>query len=310
MAENLLDRIAKETDLTKSERKLAAVILKDPASVINENIAQLAKRAAVSEPSVCRFCKRFGADGFPAFKLVLSALVSKEQIRKSESVKQGDTVEDVVSKVMGTAKNTVNTLERSIDESVVARAIDVVSQSRRIVVISQGLSSFVASDFCARMLSLGFPCESYTDRQSMSLAIASMHSGDVVIAVSASGMNKDLIESLDFIRNTGGVSLAIAPENTPLFALCTLGLSSGDPIQYNSDEPLGARLNLMVLMEIILGGVMLRRGIAISDLKERMKKARACAYYVNEEPEAETEEESDDGSVKPGSPITTLDWHF
>ena len=26
--------------------------------------------------------------------------------------------------------------------------------------------------------------------------------------------------------------------------------------------------------------------------------------------EAETEEESDDGSVKPGSPITTLDWHF
>ena len=37
MAENLLDRIAKETDLTKSERKLAAVILKDPASVINEN---------------------------------------------------------------------------------------------------------------------------------------------------------------------------------------------------------------------------------------------------------------------------------
>ena len=212
MAENLLDRIAKETDLTKSERKLAAVILKDPASVIHENIAQLAKRAAVSEPSVCRFCKRFGADGFPAFKLVLSALVSKEQIRKSESVKQGDTVEDVVSKVMGTAKNTVNTLERSIDESVVARAIDVVSQSRRIVVISQGLSSFVASDFCARMLSLGFPCESYTDRQSMSLAIASMHSGDVVIAVSASGMNKDLIESLDFIRNTGGVSLAI-----PLF---------------------------------------------------------------------------------------------
>ena len=81
MAENLLDRIAKETDLTKSERKLAAVILKDPASVINENIAQLAKRAAVSEPSVCRFCKRFGADGFPAFKLVLSALQSLHHCR-------------------------------------------------------------------------------------------------------------------------------------------------------------------------------------------------------------------------------------
>ena len=76
MSSNILERIENETDLTKSERKLAQVILKDPAIVVNENIAQLAKRAQVSEPSVCRFCKRFGADGFPAFKLVLSAVVS------------------------------------------------------------------------------------------------------------------------------------------------------------------------------------------------------------------------------------------
>ena len=61
--ENILDRIAAETDLTKSERKVAATILKNPALVVNENIAQLAKRAQVSEPSICRFCKRFGAEG-------------------------------------------------------------------------------------------------------------------------------------------------------------------------------------------------------------------------------------------------------
>ena len=53
--ENILDRIAAETDLTKSERKVAATILKNPALVVNENIAQLAKRAQVSEPSICRF---------------------------------------------------------------------------------------------------------------------------------------------------------------------------------------------------------------------------------------------------------------
>ncbi|MGN0893489.1 MAG: transcriptional regulator HexR, partial [Succinivibrio sp.] len=62
---NILDRIAAETDLTKSERKLADIILKDPAAVVGENIAQLAKRAGVSDPSVCRFCRRFGANGFP-----------------------------------------------------------------------------------------------------------------------------------------------------------------------------------------------------------------------------------------------------
>lgn len=311
MADNLLDRIARETDLTKSERKLASVILKDPALVINENIAQLAKRASVSEPSVCRFCKRFGADGFPAFKLVLSSLVSSDSKRKAESVKQGDTVEDVISKVIATAKSTVSSLDRSIDEGIVARVIDVVSQSRRVIVIAQGLSSFVAHEFSSRMLSFGFPCECYTDRQSMAMAIASMHSGDVVIAVSASGMNKDLIEALDFIKNTGGVSVAIAPFNTPLSALCTLSLNSGDPIGLNSDEPLGARISLMLLSQIILGGVILRRGIAISDIKDRMKKAKASAYFGDEEDKDDTAQgELDDGLVKPGAPITTLDWHY
>ena len=82
--ENILDRIAAETDLTKSERKVAATILKNPALVVNENIAQLAKRAQVSEPSICRFCKRFGAEGFPAFKLILSATVSAENLKKVE----------------------------------------------------------------------------------------------------------------------------------------------------------------------------------------------------------------------------------
>ena len=32
--ENILDRIATETDLTKSERKVAATILKNPALVV------------------------------------------------------------------------------------------------------------------------------------------------------------------------------------------------------------------------------------------------------------------------------------
>lgn len=174
MSSNILERIENETDLTKSERKLAQVILKDPAIVVNENIAQLAKRAQVSEPSVCRFCKRFGADGFPAFKLVLSAVVSANKVNRVEGVKQGDTVEDVVTKVISLGKNSLLKLEKNIDETMVAKVIDVVSQARRIVVLAQGLNTFVGVDFQNRMLNLGFATELYTDKQAMSLALATL----------------------------------------------------------------------------------------------------------------------------------------
>ena len=140
---NILDRIASETELTKSERKLASIILKNPAAVVNENIADLAKRACVSEPSVCRFCKRFGADGFPAFKLLLSSLVSSSDIKKVDGIKSGDSVSDVISKSIGKARSQLLNLERNIDESLISRVIDVISQSRRLIILALGLSEYI-----------------------------------------------------------------------------------------------------------------------------------------------------------------------
>src|SRR6056300_1789384 len=76
--ENLLATISTALPtLNKSEKKVAAVIMEDPEAATQSSIAVLASAAGVSEPSVNRFCKRFGASGFPDFKLQLArSLVS------------------------------------------------------------------------------------------------------------------------------------------------------------------------------------------------------------------------------------------
>jgi len=312
MASNILDRIANETELTKSERKLASIILKNPAAVINENIAQLAKRAGVSEPSVFRFCKRFGAEGFPAFKLVLSSLVSSQNLQKVETVKQGDTVGDIASKVIEGAKVAVSATERNVDESVLARVIDVVSQSHRIVVLSQGMSSFVAVDFVNRMLNLGFACESYSDRNSMLLAVSTLRLGDVVIVFSSIGKNPDILDAIEIIKENGACIVAVCPEHSMLAEKTDLLLKSSDNIEIESDSVFNSRLSILLLSQMIIGGVMLRRGIAISDLKEKIVHARRKVYAFEKRVEDETPQnvDDDDGSIKPGAPIMTLDWRY
>ena len=70
---NLLNVIADaQSRMNKSERKIAEVILADPGTATKSSIAALAKAAEVSEPSVNRFCKKYGAEGFPDFKLQLA----------------------------------------------------------------------------------------------------------------------------------------------------------------------------------------------------------------------------------------------
>ena len=69
----LLDSIRTQLDsLSKSERKVALAVLDHPGQTVSQNITALAKSAQVSEPTVVRFCRTLGYDGWHEFKLKLA----------------------------------------------------------------------------------------------------------------------------------------------------------------------------------------------------------------------------------------------
>ena len=88
---NLLSELnAALPDLNKSEIKVANAILEDPEAATRSSIAVLASAANVSEPSVNRFCKKFGATGFPDFKLRLARSLVSGVRYISRAVEMGD----------------------------------------------------------------------------------------------------------------------------------------------------------------------------------------------------------------------------
>ena len=69
----LLDSIRTHINsLSKSEKKVAAAILANPQLALQENLTALAKNAEVSEPTVIRFCRAIGYEGWHDFKLKLA----------------------------------------------------------------------------------------------------------------------------------------------------------------------------------------------------------------------------------------------
>lgn len=81
MPNNLLEALeSKQTKLSKSERKVAEVILSDPGKAIRSSIASLAKSAGVSEPTVNRFCRSMNCSGFPDFKLHLAQKIGRAHV--------------------------------------------------------------------------------------------------------------------------------------------------------------------------------------------------------------------------------------
>ena len=70
---NLIRRITESrSSLRKSEAKVADFVLANANDVINMRIVDLASCTEVSEPTVIRFCRAIGFNGFQAFKLQLA----------------------------------------------------------------------------------------------------------------------------------------------------------------------------------------------------------------------------------------------
>ena len=100
---NLIRRIAdNRSNLRKSEAKVADFVLANPNDVINMRIVDLASQTEVSEPTVIRFCRAIGFNGFQAFKLQLAQQMGFGSVFTQFAVDDNDTVEDLRNKVFDT----------------------------------------------------------------------------------------------------------------------------------------------------------------------------------------------------------------
>ncbi len=307
MQVSILDRIsAVANELSKGERAVAKAILNDPKLAVTENIAELAKRSGVSQPTVCRFCTRFGASGFREFRITLKEAVNGEKNVATQNIHSGDTVSDVISKVFTSLLVALKKAEHDVNAEIMARAIDLISQSGRIVVAAQGLSSFTAKDFSSKLLNLGMHCEYYSDPALLLRACASLHAGEIIILITSHGSSRDLIQAANIAQENGASTLAICPAGSPLSALCPLCLNT-----LTDDEQgviMSGRISSFAYLQCICAGVSLRRADLVKPLRTKINKALNRLAFTNPNEQEEKIDTCTQEKLTADSPITVLNW--
>ncbi len=120
----LLDSIKTQLDtLSKSEKKVAIAVLKNPDLVVSGNITALAKAAQVSEPTVVRFCRTLGYDGWHEFKLKLAQTLALTLPQANESPLQDDLAADLVNKICSRSINTLLDLRNKLHPNAIEKAL-------------------------------------------------------------------------------------------------------------------------------------------------------------------------------------------
>lgn len=254
----LLDSIRTQYDsLSKSEKKVALAVLEQPELAITENITALAKKANVSEPTVVRFCRAIGFEGWHAFKMKLAQGLALSP-GADESPAPEDMAADLVNKICSRSINTLLDLRNSLDANAIEQALQVLSRASRIEFYGQGTSGIIASDAQHKFFRSGVPTVAYADPHIHSIAASLLKKGDAVVAISQRGNSIALLRSVQLARSCGADVVILAPSGTPLAELATVLIPIDLHFHTDPYTPISARLAHLVVIDILAVGLALR----------------------------------------------------
>ncbi|MGP0904971.1 MurR/RpiR family transcriptional regulator [Serratia sp. CY76391] len=271
---NTLDKIQSHLErLSKSERKVAEVILASPQTAIHSSIATLARMADVSEPTVNRFCRRLDTKGFPDFKLHLAQSLANGTPYVNRNVEEDDNVDSYTSKIFESVMASLDTVKANLDIAAINRAVDLLTQAKKISFFGLGASAAVAHDAMNKFFRFNIPVVYFDDIVMQRMSCMNSSEGDVVVLISHTGRTKNLVEMAHLARENDATVLAITSRDTPLAQAATLALLLDVPEDTDVYMPMVSRIAQLTLIDVLATGFTLRRGAKFRDNLKRVKEA-------------------------------------
>ncbi len=272
---NLIRRIAEsKSTLRKSETKVAGFVLEHASDVIRMRIVDLASRSCVSEPTVIRFCRAIGFDGFQSFKLQLAQQLSLGDVFTQFAVDDKDTIADLRNKVFDTTVGSLLTVRDELDVDTLELAITTLNEATRVEFYGFGASGSVAADAQHKFFRLQLSTAAYTDPHIQHMSAISLGANDVVVAISQSGQTQALLQSVRLAMEAGATVIGLAPQHTALSEQCSI------PIYVNVEEdlqtiaPVSSRIAHLVVIDVLATGVARHRKPFLKDHLKRLHKSQ------------------------------------
>lgn len=269
---NLLHQIVEsKSHLRKSELKVAAYVLEHPALVMHSSMADVSQAADVSEPTVVRFCRAIGCQGFQDFKLKLAQSLVAGASFGQFAIHEQDKVGDVAMKIFDTTLHTLIDVREHMDIDALEQAIQAIAAAPRVEFYGFGASGAVAADAQHKFFRLLLTAAAYSDPHMQAMSAVTLTPGDVAICISQSGRSRDLLTTANLVRETGATLITLCPSQTPLAELASVNLAIDVQEDTEIYTPLTSRIAHLVVIDVLAMGVAMARG---PDLVNHLKSVK------------------------------------
>jgi DNA-binding MurR/RpiR family transcriptional regulator len=208
---------AQYNSLNPATRKVADYILANPATVLENNITELAERIAVSQFSIINCIKTTGYNGYKDFKLSLAKDIDTSTTTLFEGFSEDDTAYNILQKVSRIKMRSINDTLHLVSEATFSKAVDMVSSAGKVELSGIGYSYFAADCAAMNFLRLGINASAKRDPNYQKMSASLLSKGDLAIGFSVSGASTSVVSSLEIAKNEGADTIAVtAFANSPI----------------------------------------------------------------------------------------------
>jgi RpiR family transcriptional regulator, carbohydrate utilization regulator len=213
--------------MTRSEVRIAKQILAAPNDFVRSSVRSVAADLGVSEPTIMRFCRAIGCEGFKDLKfrliqeLALSQAISDRAGRATKATgaaglgavakdPDDDRVFDTIIEALTRTRATL------VYKDLLSSAQAIAKAGRVVVYGIGGSSAALASEAHNRLFRLNVPVMVFTDGYTQRMSAAILTEGDVALFISSTGRPRELQESLELAKYCKATCIAITDKETPL----------------------------------------------------------------------------------------------
>ncbi|MFG6466990.1 glucokinase [Roseateles sp. BYS87W] len=247
------------SELSPAELRVADLVLAQPRSVLNDPIAEIARAAGVSQPTVIRFCRSLGCEGLSDFKLRLASGLTGTVPVTHTQVNTNDSMLELGAKVLGNTASAILQVRSHLNRDTIDRATDMLLAASRIEFFALGHYSVVAQDAQFKFLRFGMPCGAYTDPRLQLLAADVLREGDVAVVISSGGRLPELISVVEKAQERGAKVVAITASQSPLAKKADVTLIVDHIEDIATHLPMVSRILHLLVIDILAVGVAMRR---------------------------------------------------
>lgn len=273
------------SSLRKSEKKAADYLLSYQGDGRELTLELFADGAGVSQPTVLRFIRALGYQGFKDFRYELVREEDKTEkgyFLYGSSISKDDKIAELPAKLIGTAVGQLKDTLKNLSADNLEKAVRAITGARNIAVFYVENSSCTASDLVTKLTYLGFSCCSYSDYYLQNVSAGNLTKEDVAIGISYSGCSISTVDAMRIAKKAGARAIAITNfENTLLEKYADIVLiTSGQHFIYG--DAIFSRVSQLAVVDMIYTGILLSDYEKYTAILDRSSNTiRKQAYDAN-----------------------------